>query len=277
VSAPVITPGLNGGLGILHELHQVMHEAKGVEKNGLLPLGSNKAPIMLVDDIIKEYRPRLDAHGILTVPQLLREEVYRDEAEETWSAGSETIPSRRIQNGKVRGIRVHVFVEVQTTFICVKDGSSVTVITPGEAMDTQDKSTRKAMTSAKKIAFIDLFQIITGEPEEDDDISPRQEKEDTPNRQEQKVSRAKQGAGVSAAPERETAPVASDAVDSEDRAKKALRDFVKEHQVPMAKLLEYGDELTGKPRTAWVKQITQVTKVIADPEKVKAFRGEGDA
>lgn len=285
-----LQPGTEGGsIGILAALHSVMAESHGVEKKGQLAITStSKMSFMKIDDIVMEYRPLLIKHGILTVPHLVSSTVYRDHADDEWTSGAPTanppIPSRQVFNGTVRKLRVHIVVEVETKFICVADGSSIVVRTPGEAMDTQDKATRKAMTSAKKIAFIDLFQVITGDPEEDDDVEGRLNAKadaDRPNRQEQKVARAKEGHGTTAAPEREQderAPIASDETDSEDKAKALLRDYAKEHKVPVAKLLEFGESvMDGRPRKEWVGKITFVKKVLAAAEEgLAGFKGEGE-
>ncbi len=53
--------------------------------------------------------------------------------------------------------------DVQFTFYA-PDGSSVEVVTVGEAMDAGDKSSNKAMSAALKYALLQVFCIPTEEP-----------------------------------------------------------------------------------------------------------------
>lgn len=288
-----VVQGTNGGLAILTAINEVMKDSHGVDKLGAMSLdGSSSMPFMKIDDIVMAYRPLLIAHGIQTIPRLASIHIERDHAQDEWTAGDPKngIPSRQVQNGKVKKLRVHVFVEVETVFVCLEDGSAIVVRTPGEAMDTQDKATRKAMTSAKKIAFIDTFQIISGDPEEDDDVNGRIEKrdadEDRPNRGEQKVARALDGHGVSPArpaserPQDERPPVASDEADSEDRGKALIRDYVAKHKVKIGNVREFGEHFTGKPMSQWIAKVTQVKSILAaageDAAALKKFIEEGE-
>ena len=61
-------------------------------------------------------------------------------------------------------------VEVEFDFVCVEDGSKHTVKTFGEAMDSGDKSTNKAMSAAYKYAAFQAF-AIPSEGDNDADAS----------------------------------------------------------------------------------------------------------
>jgi hypothetical protein len=52
------------------------------------------------------------------------------------------------------------------------DGSSIEVVTVGEAMDSGDKSCNKAMSTAQKYAIFQVFAIPTEELKDSDDDSP---------------------------------------------------------------------------------------------------------
>lgn len=60
---------------------------------------------------------------------------------------------------------------IRYTFYAI-DGSSIEVVTIGEAMDSGDKSCNKAMSTAQKYAFFQVFAIPTEELKDSDDDSP---------------------------------------------------------------------------------------------------------
>lgn len=60
---------------------------------------------------------------------------------------------------KSGGTMFVVVVEAEYDFVAVEDGSKHTIKTFGEAMDSGDKATNKAMSAAHKYAFIQAFSI----------------------------------------------------------------------------------------------------------------------
>lgn len=69
-----------------------------------------------------------------------------------------TVCERQTKNG---GVVFYVTVEADFDFISSKDGSKHTVTTIGEAMDSGDKATNKAMSIALKYAAFQSFFIPT--------------------------------------------------------------------------------------------------------------------
>ena len=59
------------------------------------------------------------------------------------------------------GTLFYVTVEAEFDFVCAEDGSKHTVKTFGEAMDSGDKATNKAMSAAYKYAAFQAFAIPT--------------------------------------------------------------------------------------------------------------------
>jgi len=59
--------------------------------------------------------------------------------------------------------------------LCAEDGSSVTVITVGEAQDTGDKSSSKSMSVAFKYMAVQIFCIPTDEPADDPEHGRQEE------------------------------------------------------------------------------------------------------
>lgn len=66
----------------------------------------------------------------------------------------------------------YVILKITYTFVSSEDGSSYSITTFGEAMDSSDKATNKAQTSAYKYAMIQTFAIpIVGEENDPDHTS----------------------------------------------------------------------------------------------------------
>lgn len=95
-----------------------------------------------VDDIYNALAPLLASSGLVILPRVLsRELTERDTAK--------------------GGTLFNVVVEVEFDFVAAEDGSTHTVKTFGEAMDSGDKATNKAMSAAYKYACMQTFCIPT--------------------------------------------------------------------------------------------------------------------
>ena len=68
------------------------------------------------------------------------------------------MPERTSRSG---GALFNVTLACDFEFIAVEDGSRVTVRTYGEAMDSADKATNKAMSAAYKYAAFMTFALLT--------------------------------------------------------------------------------------------------------------------
>jgi hypothetical protein len=104
-----------------------------------------------IDDVYNAISPLLAKHGLCILPRVLTRECI----ERTSKAGAALF---------------YVTVEVEFDFVSAEDGSKHTVKTFGEAMDSGDKATNKAMSAAHKYAFIQAFSI----PVEGDNDSENQ-------------------------------------------------------------------------------------------------------
>jgi len=94
-----------------------------------------------IDDCLNALAPVLAEHGVIIYPEVLeREQVERA--------------------AKHGGALFYTTVKVKYTF-AADDGSSFQVVTYGEAMDSADKATNKAMSAAYKYAVIQTFCIPT--------------------------------------------------------------------------------------------------------------------
>lgn len=106
-----------------------------------------------IDSIFNTLAPLLAKHGLCILPKVLKREV----TERATSRG---------------GILFYVTVEVEFSFVCAEDGSTHIVVICGEAMDSGDKATNKAMSAAYKYAALQAFCIPTEGDNDADAGSP---------------------------------------------------------------------------------------------------------
>ena len=95
-----------------------------------------------IDDVYNAVSPLLAKAGLVILPRVLG----RDCVERTNAKGTALF---------------YVTVEVEFDFVASADGSRHTVKTFGEAMDSGDKATNKAMSAAYKYALMQAFAIPT--------------------------------------------------------------------------------------------------------------------
>lgn len=95
-----------------------------------------------IDDVYNTLSRLLATHGLCILPRML----------------SRTCDERQSKSG---GALFYVTVEAEFDFVSAADGSKHTVKTFGEAMDSGDKATNKAMSAAYKYAAFQAFAIPT--------------------------------------------------------------------------------------------------------------------
>ncbi len=95
-----------------------------------------------IDDIYNALAPLLAKHGLVILPRIL----------------SRVVIERATKSG---GVLFYVTVEAEFDFVGVADGSVHTARTYGEAMDSGDKATNKAMSAAYKYVTFQAFCIPT--------------------------------------------------------------------------------------------------------------------
>lgn len=104
-----------------------------------------------IDDVLNALSPSLVEHGLVIIPRCTE----RESVERQTKAG---------------GAIFYTTVKVEFDFIAVLDGSKHTAVMYGEAMDTSDKSTNKAMSAAYKYVAFQTFCIPT-EGDNDADLN----------------------------------------------------------------------------------------------------------
>lgn len=112
-----------------------------------------------IDAVYNALAPSLVEHGLLILPRII----------------DRVVTERATQKG---GVLFYVVVKAEFDFVAVEDGSKHTVTMYGEAMDSGDKATNKAMSIAYKYAAFQAFCIPTEETAIDADaevhsVAPR--------------------------------------------------------------------------------------------------------
>lgn len=95
-----------------------------------------------IDDVYNALAPLLAKHKLVILPRMLARSVVERE-------------------GRNGGALFYVTVEAEFDFVSALDASKHTVRTFGEAMDSGDKATNKAMSAAYKYAAFQAFCIPT--------------------------------------------------------------------------------------------------------------------
>jgi hypothetical protein len=114
--------------------------AQGISKDRKNTQGSGYA-FRGIDDVYNALAPFLAKHGLCILPRVL----HRESVERQSKAG---------------GALFYITVEVEFDLVAA-DGSKHTIKTFGEAMDSGDKATNKAMSAAYKYACMQSFCIPT--------------------------------------------------------------------------------------------------------------------
>lgn len=95
-----------------------------------------------IDDVYNALAPKLASHGLVILPRMI----------------GRTVTERETAKG---GVLFYVVVEAEFDFVSASDGTRHTIKTYGEAMDSGDKATNKAMSAAYKYAAMQAFCIPT--------------------------------------------------------------------------------------------------------------------
>jgi hypothetical protein len=105
-----------------------------------------------IDDMYNALHPLFAKHGVFITSEIV-------------SSSREQKPT---QSG---GVLLYSIVNVKFTFFA-EDGSSVSSTLQGEAMDSGDKATNKAISAALKYALMQMFLIPTEELKDADQTTP---------------------------------------------------------------------------------------------------------
>ena len=156
----VMTP-----MGIYAAMAAIAAEIGAIGKDKRCTQGANFA-YRGIDDLYNALNPIMAKHGVFVLP----------------IAGERTTETRQTQ----KGATIEVVVMRMTYKFCHADGSSVEAVTVGQAMDSGDKATNKAMAIAHKYAILQAFSIPTEDMEDPDAVAEQfAPREMQPRRQQQ--------------------------------------------------------------------------------------------
>lgn len=193
-----------------------------IPKNGVMKFGGTEYKYVKNDDILEKISTLLVEHHIVVKPSFTVEDV-------------------------TRGSRPFVYVNVTQTYISTEDGSEFQVDVVGEAAAGDDKSVRKAVTQAQKMANLLTFSIATGEPDPDGIPTP-EHKADAP-------------AAQSPAAKKIAAAKGADAASLVNEIKAYLGSSGQTSSVANA----VGGRLSGgKPASEWMADVAILTEVLKE-------------
>lgn len=136
----------------------VMRDIEAIEKSRTADAGGPRYQFRGIDDIYNALHPILATHGVYMLAS------YEDRVV--------------IERQSSRGTAMFYVTLVGRFHFTAEDGSSVECSAIGEAMDSSDKATNKAMSVALKYAVMQTFFIPTVEPKDPEndhvEVKPRE-------------------------------------------------------------------------------------------------------
>ena len=143
VQAAPIAPAISQAPQVYAAINAVQRDIAivGISKSNTTT-GGAKFNFRGIDDVYNALSPIMAKHGLIVAPR------YSDRA----------FVERKSSNGNSL---FYITVTGHFDFISTNDGSKHTVTTFGEAMDSGDKGTNKAMAIAHKYALLQVFAIPT--------------------------------------------------------------------------------------------------------------------
>lgn len=102
-----------------------------------------------IDQVYGALSPLLSKHGLCVLPRMIERDMHERVSVKEWNGQ------------KKESVLFYVTVTAEFDFVATDDGSCHTVRTYGEAMDSGDKATNKAMSAAYKYAAFMTFAIPT--------------------------------------------------------------------------------------------------------------------
>lgn len=119
----------------------------GISKDGVNE--AQKYKFRGIDQVYAALSPLLAKHGLCVIPRMVEREMHERTTIKVWNGE------------KKESVLFYVTVKAEFDFVAVEDGSTHTASTYGEAMDSGDKATNKAMSAAYKYAAFMTFAIPT--------------------------------------------------------------------------------------------------------------------
>lgn len=144
MQAAPIAPAISQAPQVYAAINAVQTEiaVTGISKSNTTT-GGAKFKFRGIDDVYNALSPLIAKHGLVIAPRFENRQLVERKA------------------GSSGNALFYITITGHFDFISVKDGSKHTVTTFGEAMDSGDKGTNKAMAIAHKYALLQVFAIPT--------------------------------------------------------------------------------------------------------------------
>lgn len=149
---------MESSMKIYKDLRGVMSEIEAVTKSKINQQQNYK--YRSIDDVYNMIQPIFGKHGIFIVPKVI--EIKEDE-----------------RQSKSGGVLNNITLTMEYSFYA-DDGSSLSTIAVGKAMDSGDKALDKAKSSAMKYLLLQMFLIPTEEDKDIEKDNPEPKKVDKP-------------------------------------------------------------------------------------------------
>lgn len=138
---------------VVEALAAVMEEVRGVGKDGFHDAPGAKFKFRGIDAVVNAVGPALRKHRVVVVPQLVSID-HRDVLTSSGKNARETcVVVKYVWTGP--------------------DASTLETVVPGEAMDSGDKGTAKAMSVAFRIALLQALCLPTDDTDPDQSVYER--------------------------------------------------------------------------------------------------------
>jgi hypothetical protein len=137
---------------IYAQMAAIMADVEAIEKDRKNTQGQGYQ-FRGIDDVFNAMHPLFAKHKVFPTPTVL----------------SQTREERKANSG---GVLIYTILTVNFTFYA-EDGSCVEATTVGEAFDSGDKSSNKAMSAAMKYAILETFLVPTIEDKDTESASPQ--------------------------------------------------------------------------------------------------------
>ena len=183
-----------------------------------------------IDDVYNSLHPLFVKHQVFTTSEILNK-------------------NREVWTNKNGTIMIEFTLQVKYRFTAI-DGSSIETETMGQAMDSSDKASNKAMSMAHKAAILQIFMIPTVDIEDADATTPEPQAHGYQQHTEQRPAQSDQNGYTERPrqPQEHRPPVAPQQQQQQNGYNRASQQ--PNDRPASAKSLQYLRDLSGRPKVS---------------------------
>jgi hypothetical protein len=138
-------------LNIYQALARILGDVEAISKDRNADMGAGgKYKFRGIDDMYNALHKSFAKFKVFIIPEIIENKLQTQEKEKLW------------QGTLVKSLQYSCILTVKFTFVS-EDGSSLSATGVGHALDTSDKATNKAQSSALKYCLMQTFLIPTEE------------------------------------------------------------------------------------------------------------------